>query len=92
MVLNGAAGAELHIPFAVLVRSSFGYYFGYFCIVSRCILAMFWLGSVTTNGSTAVTVMIQAIWPSYGKILNHIASDMGVTTEGMTRYAKDTST
>lgn len=85
MVLNGAIGADLHIPYSVIVRSSFGYYFGYFCIVSRAVLAMFWLGSVTTNGSMAVTVMIEAIWPSYAKVENHIASNMGITTQGMIR-------
>lgn len=44
MVLNGAIGAALHIPFSVIIRSGFGYYFAYFAIVSRSILAMFWLG------------------------------------------------
>lgn len=86
MVLNGAIGADLHIPFSIAVRSSFGYYFGYFCVISRCILAMFWLGSVTNNGSAALTVMIRAIWPSYKNIPNHIANNMGVTTSGMIRY------
>jgi NCS1 family nucleobase:cation symporter-1 len=85
MVLNGAIGAKLHIPFSVIIRASFGYYFGYFCIISRCVLAMFWLGTVTANGSVAVTVMIQAIWPSYASVQNTIASNMGVTTEGMIR-------
>lgn len=85
MVLNGDIGANLHIPFSVAVRSSFGYYLSYFCIVSRCILAMFWLGTVTTNGSVAMTVMIRAIWPSYQRIENHIAANMGVTTQGMVR-------
>lgn len=44
MVLNGAIGAKLHVPFSVVTTSSFGYYLRYFCIVSRAILAMFWLG------------------------------------------------
>ncbi|KAI6091568.1 permease for cytosine/purines, uracil, thiamine, allantoin-domain-containing protein [Hypoxylon rubiginosum] len=86
MVLNGAIGADLHVPFSVIVRSSFGYYFGYFCVISRAVLAMFWLGTVTTNGSTAVTVMIQAIWPSYARISNHIESNMGITTQGMISF------
>ncbi|CAK7224800.1 hypothetical protein SBRCBS47491_005676 [Sporothrix bragantina] len=86
MVLNGAIGADLHVPFSVIVRASFGYYLGFFAIVSRCILAMFWLGSVTTNGSMAVTVMIQAIWPSYARIPNHINTNMGITTEGMISF------
>ncbi|CAK7235703.1 hypothetical protein SCUCBS95973_009357 [Sporothrix curviconia] len=29
MVLNGAIGADLHVPFSVIVRASFGYYLGY---------------------------------------------------------------
>lgn len=83
MVLNGAIGAKLHIPFSVAIRSSFGYYFAYFAIVSRAILAMFWLGIQGANGAICITIMIQAIWPSYGKIGNHISESQGITTQGM---------
>ncbi|RFU30350.1 hypothetical protein B7463_g5996, partial [Scytalidium lignicola] len=86
MVLNGAIGAKLHIPFSVAVRSSFGYYLAYFCIISRSILAMFWLGIQGANGAQAMTIMIQAIWPSYGNIKNHIAESQGITTQGMISY------
>lgn len=44
IVLNGAIGSKLHIPFSVIATSSFGYYLRYFAIVSRAVLAMFWLG------------------------------------------------
>jgi nucleobase:cation symporter-1, NCS1 family len=44
LVLNGSIGARLHVPFSMIVTSSFGYYLRYFCILSRAILAMFWLG------------------------------------------------
>ncbi|KKY28539.1 putative ncs1 allantoate transporter [Phaeomoniella chlamydospora] len=64
MVLNGAIGAKMHVPFSVIVRSSFGYYLAYFCIASRCILAMFWLGIQGANGAQCITVMLTAIWPS----------------------------
>lgn len=60
MVLNGAIGAKLHIPFSVVVRSGFGYYFGYFCIISRAILAMFWLGIQGANGAQCITIMLAA--------------------------------
>jgi NCS1 family nucleobase:cation symporter-1 len=83
MVLNGAIGARLHIPFSVVVRSSFGYYFGYFCIISRSILAMFWLGIQGANGAQCITIMLAAIWPSYNRIENHIPLDQGITTQGM---------
>lgn len=43
-VLNGTIGARLHISFPVLNRSSFGFWFSYFSVISRIILAMFWFG------------------------------------------------
>ncbi|EHL01731.1 putative Uncharacterized permease [Glarea lozoyensis 74030] len=86
MVLNGAIGAKLHIPFSVAIRASFGYYFAYFAIVSRAILAMFWLGIQSANGAICMTIMISAIWPSYGNIKNHIAESQGITTQGMISY------
>ncbi|RDW89727.1 uracil permease-6 [Coleophoma cylindrospora] len=88
MVLNGAIGAKLHIPFSVAIRASFGYYFAYFAIVSRSILAMFWLGIQSANGAICITVMLQAIWPSYNEnnIKNHIAAGQGITTLGMVSY------
>lgn len=86
MVLNGAIGAKLHIPFSVAIRSSFGYYLAYFCIVSRSILAMFWLGIQGANGAICITIMLSAIWPSYSKIPNHMAADAGITTVGMVSY------
>ncbi|KAF1989082.1 uridine permease-like protein Fui1 [Aulographum hederae CBS 113979] len=86
MVLNGAIGARLHIPFSVIVRSGFGYYFAYFCIISRSILAMFWLGIQGANGALAVTIMISSIWPSYRNIPNQIPADEGITTMGMVSY------
>ncbi|TVY88360.1 Uracil permease [Lachnellula willkommii] len=86
MVLNGAIGAKLHIPFSVAIRSSFGYYLAYFCIVSRSILAMFWLGIQGANGAICITVMLTAIWPSYANIPNHIGANQGITTQGMISY------
>ncbi|CAD6448259.1 cc93cd0c-e188-46c6-8af0-6f289de46d4f [Sclerotinia trifoliorum] len=86
MVLNGAIGAKLHIPFSVAIRASFGYYFAYFCIISRSILAMFWLGIQGANGAECITVMILAIWPSYANVPNHIAEGQGITTQGMISY------
>jgi len=87
MVLNGAIGAKLHIPFSVAVRAGFGYYFAYFCIVSRSILAMFWLGIQGASGAQCMTIMITAIWPSYANIPDHIGIDtQGISTQGMISY------
>ncbi|KAG9249058.1 permease for cytosine/purines, uracil, thiamine, allantoin-domain-containing protein [Calycina marina] len=88
MVLNGAIGAKLHIPFSVVIRASFGYYFAYFAICSRCVLAMFWLGIQGANGAQAMDIMIRAIWPSYNdtNIPNTIPLDQGITSRGMISY------
>lgn len=56
-VLNGAIGADLHIAFPIASRASFGYWFSYFAVVSRGILAMFWFGVHTANGGTCVTAV-----------------------------------
>jgi len=86
MVLNGAIGAKLHIPFSVVVRASFGYYFAYFCIISRSILAMFWLGIQSANGAQCITIMIAAIWPSYNRIPNQLSESAAIDTKGMISY------
>lgn len=54
MVLNGTAGARLRVGFPVLNRSSFGFWFGYFSVVSRVVLAMVWFGIQTYTGSEYV--------------------------------------
>ncbi|KUL88834.1 hypothetical protein ZTR_03414 [Talaromyces verruculosus] len=54
-VLNGAVGADLHIPFPVAIRASYGTYFGYFCVASRAILALFWFGIQSAYGGQCVT-------------------------------------
>ncbi|KZT24924.1 NCS1 nucleoside transporter family [Neolentinus lepideus HHB14362 ss-1] len=86
MVLNGTIGARLHIPFPVLNRSSFGFWFSYFSVISRVVLSMFWFGIQTYTGSEAVTQMIKAIWPSYGHLPNHLSPGANITTQGMVSY------
>jgi len=76
----------VHIPFSVAIRSSFGYYFAYFAIVSRSILAMFWLGIQGASGAQCMTIMISAIWPSYANIKNTIPLNQGITSQGMIRF------
>lgn len=39
-----ADSSKLHTPFPILSRMPFGYYFSYFVVVSRCALAIIWLG------------------------------------------------
>ncbi|KAI1333923.1 NCS1 nucleoside transporter [Xylariaceae sp. FL0016] len=86
LILNGAIGAKLHVPFSVVIGSSFGSYLRYFCIVSRCILAMFWLGIQSVNGAGCITIMLRAWAPSYNDIPNQLPASAGITTQGMVSY------
>ncbi|KAF9043599.1 cytosine-purine permease [Hymenopellis radicata] len=87
VVLNGAVGARLRIPFPVLIRSSFGFWFSYFSVITRAIVAMFWFGIFTYTGSKCVYQMLKAIWPSTASIPNRLPTDAGITTSGMMTYA-----
>lgn len=44
IVLNGAIGSNLHIPFPIAARAAYGYWLSYFAVVSRGVLALFWFG------------------------------------------------
>lgn len=83
---NGRIGAILHTPFPVLARMPFGYYFSYFVVLSRCVLAIVWLGVQTTTGGQCMTVLLTAIWPSFKNIPNHIPESEGITTAGMVGF------
>ncbi|KAH8667465.1 allantoin permease [Tricladium varicosporioides] len=86
LVLNGHIGAKLHVPFPVALRSGFGWYFSRFAVVVRMITALFWHAIQTYTGSTAMTQMIRAIWPSYLDIPNHIPEAVGITTQQMVSH------
>ena len=86
LMLNGAIGAHLHVPFPVAARSSFGFYFARFAVVVRMITALFWHAIQTWTGSTAMTQCIRAIWPSYLDMPNHIPEAVGLTTQQMVSH------
>ncbi|THW90494.1 hypothetical protein D6D15_04518 [Aureobasidium pullulans] len=86
ITMNGRIGAHLHVPFPIIARVSFGYYFSYFVVVSRCALAIIWLGVQTVTGGQCMEVLLTAIWPSYANIPNHIAAGQGIDTKGMCAF------
>lgn len=83
IAFNGAPGAYLRIPFPVWIRSSFGYTGAKFPVVCRMITALFWHSIQTYSGSTALTVVLTAIWPSYSKLPNHLPASAGITSQGL---------
>jgi NCS1 family nucleobase:cation symporter-1 len=54
IVLTGTIGARLRAPFTILARSSFGFWFSYFSVISLIVLSMFWFGIQTYIGSECV--------------------------------------
>ncbi|KAI0765422.1 NCS1 nucleoside transporter family [Fomes fomentarius] len=84
MTLNGTAGARLHINFPVIARSSFGFWFSYFAVGSRIVLAMFWLSILAYIGSQCLyQQMLRAIWPSIATIPNHLPPDAQISASEM---------
>ncbi|KAI9061589.1 NCS1 nucleoside transporter family [Trametes sanguinea] len=86
LVLNGTVGARLHVSFPVLNRSSFGFYFSYFSVISRMVLSMFWLGIQAFTGSQCVYQMLKAIWPSIARMPNHLPAGAHITSSGIMCY------
>ncbi|KAL0952723.1 hypothetical protein HGRIS_006956 [Hohenbuehelia grisea] len=86
MVLNGTIGARLHIAFPVLNRSSLGFWFSYFSVISRVVLSMFWFGIQTYTGSECLYQMLKAIWPSIARLPNHLPPSANITTAGLLCY------
>ena len=81
-----AIGADLHIPFPIAIRASYGYWLSYFCVVTRGILALFWFGVQSVYGGQCITGMLTAIWPSYANLPNHLPESAGITSQGMVSY------
>lgn len=66
MVLNGHAGSKYGLPFAMLVRSSFGKKGAMFPGVLRGVIAaIMWFGFQTYAGSQALSILIGKLWPTY---------------------------
>ncbi|KAH8115076.1 cytosine-purine permease [Phellopilus nigrolimitatus] len=86
MVANGTIGARLHVPFPVLNRSSFGFWFSYFSVISRVVLSLFWFAVQTFTGSECVYQMLRAIWPSIAHLPNQLPLGANITTSGMLCY------
>lgn len=86
ITMNGRIGATLHTPFPILSRMPFGYYFSYFVVVSRCALAIIWLGVQTVTGGQCMEVLLTAIWPSFKNIPNHVPEGQGLTSAGFVAF------
>lgn len=85
-IVNSAIGVDLHIPFPIAIRASYGYWLSYFTVVTRGILALFWFGVQSVYGGQCITGMVTAIWPSYANLPNRLPESAGITTQGMVSY------
>lgn len=66
MVLNGHAGSKYGLPFAMLLRSSFGPRGALIPGVLRGVIAaIMWFGFQTFAGSQALSILIGKMWPAY---------------------------
>ncbi|KAJ7584870.1 cytosine-purine permease [Mycena floridula] len=84
MVLNGSIGSHLRLPFPVIARSSFGFWFSYVVVITRIAVAMTWFGMLSYTGGESVYQMLKAVWPSTANIPNRLNGH--ITTIGLMTY------
>ncbi|KAM6503540.1 Permease for cytosine/purines, uracil, thiamine, allantoin domain containing protein [Amanita muscaria] len=80
VALNARQGAIFHIPFPVVIRTSFGVFGSLWCTFNRGVMACIWYGVQASIGGDCVKVMLRAIWPSVNNIPNHLPASSGTTT------------
>ncbi|KAK3390142.1 uracil permease-like protein [Podospora didyma] len=80
--LTGRIGAQYHIGFPVVARSSFGIWGSLWPIFNRAAMACVWYGVQSYIGGHCVYLMIRSIWKSWdrGTIPNTFSADSGTTT------------
>ncbi|EED21556.1 uridine permease Fui1, putative [Talaromyces stipitatus ATCC 10500] len=85
IVATGRIGAQYHISFPVASRASFGIWGSLWPIFNRAAMACVWYGVQAWIGGQCVTVMIEAIWPSYARIPDHLQGS-GTTTKDFVSF------
>jgi allantoin permease len=66
MILNGHAGAKYGVPFAMLLKNTFGVRGAVIPGVLRGVIAaIMWFGLQTYAGSLAITLLVAEFWPGY---------------------------
>lgn len=66
MVMNGAAGSKYGIPFAMILRASYGVHGALFPGILRgCVAAIMWFGLQCYAGSLALLILIGKLWPQF---------------------------
>ncbi|CAI7573840.1 unnamed protein product [Penicillium glandicola] len=84
--LVGRIGSVYHISFPVTARASFGIWGSLWPVLNRVVMAIIWYGVQSYIGGQCVTLMIEAIWPSYANLHNSIPASAGVTTKDFVSF------
>ncbi|KAI9283847.1 NCS1 nucleoside transporter family [Umbelopsis sp. AD052] len=81
LVLNGISGAEYHVGFPVVCRSSFGLAGSFIPVLNRVIMACVWYGVQAWIGGECVYQMLRAIAPSIDNVPNTFPESSGTTSK-----------
>ncbi|KAH7419030.1 NCS1 nucleoside transporter family protein-like protein [Cadophora sp. MPI-SDFR-AT-0126] len=79
-------GLTWHIGFTIQNRFTWGMRGSYIPLLQRVLLNFIWNAVQTWNGGKLATVCITAIWPSFAKIPNTLASNVPTTTYEMVGF------
>jgi nucleobase:cation symporter-1, NCS1 family len=67
VVLTARIGAQYHIGFPIVNRSSFGIWGSLWPVLNRAVMACIWYGVQAWIGGECIYLMIASIWPSFGQ-------------------------
>lgn len=84
--LTGRIGAVYHISFPVTARASFGIWGSLWPVLNRVVMAIIWYGVQSYIGGQCVTLMIEAIWPSYRNLHNGLSASAGIDTKNFVSF------
>jgi NCS1 family nucleobase:cation symporter-1 len=85
VVITGRIGATYHISFPVVSRASFGIWGALWPVFNRAAMACIWYGVQAWIGGECVTLMIEAIWPSFTNVHNGIPNS-GTSTKAFVSF------
>ncbi|CEH17938.1 Uridine permease/thiamine transporter/allantoin transport [Ceraceosorus bombacis] len=86
IVMSARLGAVYHVPFPVIVRSSFGLFGAIWPVINRAVMACVWQGVQAWIGGTCMGVMMRSIIPGYNNIPNKLSPSVGIESKDLLSF------
>lgn len=86
IVIAARIGAVYHVSFPIIARSTFGVWGAIWPVINRVVLAAIWYGVQAYIGGQCVSLVLQSMFPSYGRMKNTLPESSGTTTKDFVSF------